>query len=104
MKREYLVKRTELDLKDHIFKVIVPLDAKEKDVRKNLKIASEYAQYEFWEDEEYKHLKRNPHYKEMKELRKSCNGDEAFSYYLEHFCGYLIEDLQLPNIDFEFEW
>lgn len=95
-KRLYIVNRVEEELGHSPITVIAPKSESKETVMQNLAMASNYAQTEYDEDTIY-----DEHKDEMSAFRETCNGDEAFIYYLKTFCHY---DVSYTNIDYTFVW
>lgn len=108
VKTEYVVKRTEEELGDFFFKVIVPKEEIHYKVMKNFEMAAKYAQVSFcdWELMEPEEAEReyDEYFEEMGSIRNICNGDEVFEYYLTRFCGYQVVQFEEPITDFAYEW
>lgn len=94
---QIIVKSSEEELGSELFTVSSKTKTKDELID-CCRIAEMYAMLSWDSIEEEKPDK---HWRTMAEVRDECNGIETFNYYLEHFCGCVVDDI---TCDFEYEW
>lgn len=101
--KEIIIKSIEEECGVDLYKLYVPNDIKDEELKKALDMASNYASADadILDEEDANYYKLDEHWEKVYQAWGNCNGIDRFFGYLNVVYGWEYKDL---TYDYEFEW